>query len=87
MNRGVQRGFTTLHVRHGGSFGEIDILYGDTNSPTTSNGGFGVVSDGFDLFLSSSVFGYSHKVDKLTPRQAGQVLWDDLLSKVGIEYA
>lgn len=87
INRGLQRGFETLHVRKGGSFGAIDILYGERNSSSTSNGGFGLGSDDYELFLRPTMFNFRQENEKVSARQAAQMLWDDLLSKVGIHYA
>lgn len=87
INRGISRGFETLHVRLGGSWGAIDILYGEENQPNTSSGGFGVGSDDYQLFLTSGIFEYRSNEAKLTAREAAQKLWDDLLSRVGIGYA
>lgn len=87
INRGLQRGFETLHVRRGGNFGAIDVLYGERNSSNTSNGGFSVDSDEYELFLKPSMFNFRQQSEKVSPRQAGQMLWDDLLGKVGIDYA
>jgi hypothetical protein len=87
INRGFQRGFETLHVRRGGNFGAIDILYGKRNASNTSNGGFSVESDEYELFLRPSMFNFRQENEKLSPRQAAQMLWDDLLRKVGIDYA
>ncbi|MXP11117.1 toll/interleukin-1 receptor domain-containing protein [Pseudoblastomonas halimionae] len=87
INRGISRGFETLHVRRGGSFGAIDILYGEGNRANTSNGGFAVVADDYQLYLNSMLFHFSGEEKKMTPREAAQMLWDDLLSKVGIGYA
>lgn len=87
INRGISRGYETLHVRKGGIWGAIDILYGESNSRTTSNGGFGIEADDYQLFLTSTFFGHSSSRDRMTPREAAQMLWDDLISKVGIDYA
>jgi hypothetical protein len=87
INRGIARGFETLHVRRGGSWGAIDILYGEKDRSGTSNGGFSVVEDDYQLYLSPSMFSYSRGKDHLSAREAAQMLWDDLLSKVGIDYA
>lgn len=87
LNRGIQRGFETLHVRRGGNFGAIDILYGERFSSNTSNGGFSVDSDDYELFLKPTMFNFRQQNEMLSPRQAAQMLWDDLLSKVGIDYA
>ncbi|HEV7930552.1 MAG TPA: toll/interleukin-1 receptor domain-containing protein [Nitrosospira sp.] len=86
INRGISRGYETLHIRRGGSFGAIDILYGDTNTRNTSNGGFGVEGDEYQLYLKPVLFSMMGKEDRLTAREAAQMLWDDLLSKVGVGY-
>ncbi len=87
INRGISRGYETLHVRLGGSWGAIDILYGDTNSRNTSNGGFAVDADDYQLSLTSTLFSHRNgSKERLSPREAAQMLWDDLISKVGIDY-
>jgi hypothetical protein len=87
INRGLRRGFETLHVRRGGSWGAIDILYGERNSASTSNGGFSVDADEYQLYLKPTMFSLSHMDKRVTAREAAQMLWDDLLGKVGIDYA
>ncbi len=87
INRGLRRGFETLHVRRGGSWGAIDILYGERNSTSTSNGGFSVDADEYQLYLKPTMFSLSQMEKRVTAREAAQMLWDDLLSKVGIDYA
>ena len=87
INRGIKRGFETLQVRKGGSWSAIDILYGEEERSSSSNGGFSVSNDEFQLYLSPSMFSYSRENEKLSSREAAQMLWDDLLAKVGIEYA
>jgi hypothetical protein len=87
INRGLQRGFETIHVRKGGSWGAIDVLFGEKDEMHTSNGGFSVGSDDYQMYLSPSMFSRSSKEEHLSPREAAQMLWDDLLSKVGIDYA
>jgi TIR domain len=87
INRGISRGYETLHVRRGGSWGAIDILYGDTNTRNTSNGGFGVEADDYQLFLTATLFSHrSGGKERISPREAAQMLWDDLISRVGIDY-
>lgn len=87
INRGLRRGFETLHVRRGGSWGAIDILYGEQYSTNTSNGGFSVDADEYQLHLRPSMFNLSQMDKRVTAREAAQMLWDDLLKKVGIDYA
>lgn len=86
INRGISRGYETLHVRRGGGWGAIDILYGETNSRNTSNGGFGIEADDYQLFLTSTLFRSHSSKERITPREAAQILWDDLISRVGIDY-
>ena len=87
INRGLRRGFETLHVRRGGSLGAIDILYGERYATNTSNGGFSIDSDDYQLYLKPLMFNLSQMEKRLTAKEAAQMLWDDLLSKVGIGYA
>jgi hypothetical protein len=86
INRGISRGFETVHVRRGGSWGAIDVLYGESNSRSTSNGGFGVEADEYQLYLTPTLFRFGDREDRVSPRQAAQMIWDDLLSKVGVGY-
>ena len=87
LNRGLRRGFETLHVRRGGTWGAIDILYGERNSTSTSNGGFTVEADEYQLYLKPTMFNLAASNKRVTAREAAQMLWDDLLGKVGIDYA
>lgn len=86
INRGLQRGFETLHVRRGGGFGAIDIAYGEHTSLNTSSGGFAVEADEYQLMLKPILFRLMGHEDPLSAREAAKLLWDDLLSKVGIDY-
>jgi len=88
INRGIRRGFETMHVRRGGTWGAIDYLFGEQNSRTTSNGGFGVETDSYQLYLRTTGFGRMPSGrETLTATEAAQALWDELLRKVGIDYA
>jgi isopentenyldiphosphate isomerase len=78
----------TVHVRKGGSWGAIDILFGENNRLGTSNGGFSVIADDYQLHLSPAMFHFgSEEKQMVTAREAAKMVWDDLLSKVGIDYA
>jgi hypothetical protein len=88
INRGIGRGVETLHVRKGGSFSAIDILFGEKNSTNTSNGGFSVGSDEYQLFLRPTMFhAYENDRMRLSAVEAAKMLWDDVLARVGIDYA
>ena len=87
INRGIRRGFETIHVRRGGAWGEIDYLFGERNTRNTSNGGFRVEADEFQLHLKGTGFSMvGESNDRLASSDAAQVMWDELLSKVGIDY-
>lgn len=88
INRGIRRGFETIHVRRGGSWGAIDYLFGQQNSRNTSNGGFQVDADEYQLHLRGSGFSMTGESKaRLSSTDAGQLMWDELLEKVGIGYA
>jgi hypothetical protein len=90
INRGLRRSLETIHVRRGGSFGDIDVVYGERPAENTSNGGFYAKSDEYEMYLSSSFFrsmGHGDDHKRLTPSDAARLLWDDLLSRVGVDYA
>ena len=87
INRGVKRGFETINIRKGGSWGAIDILFGEDNRRGSSNGGFGIEANEYELYLTSTLLSYSSRKEQLDARSAAKLLWDDLLSKVGITYA
>jgi hypothetical protein len=88
INRGIRRGFETMHVRRGGTWGAIDYLFGEHNSRTTSNGGFGLEADDYQLHLRATGFGRMPSGrETLTATEAAQELWDELLRRVGIDYA
>lgn len=89
INRGRKRAFETLQVRTGGSFGAIDVLYGEERRTNTSNGGFGVRSDQYQLYFSPMMLALHSgaEKEKMSSKDVAQLLWDDLLSKVGIDYA
>lgn len=87
INRGISRGFETIHVRRGGAWGEIDYLFGERNTRNTSNGGFRVEADEYQLHLKGTGFSMvGESKDHLTSSDAAQVMWDELLSRVGIDY-
>lgn len=88
INRGISRGFETIHVRRGRSLGEIDYLFGEQNSRNTSNGEFRVEADDYQLRLKPTMFSFRQSLGEcVTSTEAAQFLWDELLSKVDVDYA
>lgn len=90
INRGFRRGFETIHIRRGGTWGAIDYLFGQQNSRSTSSGGFRLEADDYQLHLRSASFTGVRRPsgrENITSIEAAQEMWDELLSKVGIDYA
>lgn len=56
-------------------------------SANTSNGGFAVEADEYQLLLRPTLFSIMGRDRPVAARDAAKLLWDDLLSKVGIDYA
>lgn len=75
--------------RGDGSWGEIDFLFGEKNSRSGSNGGFRVEGDDYRLALKPTMFSFHGRTmdESVTSTEAAQFMWDELLSKVGIDYA
>ncbi|MBV7255543.1 toll/interleukin-1 receptor domain-containing protein [Pacificimonas sp. WHA3] len=87
VNRGIRRGFETINVRKGGMFGAIDLIFGENPSLGSSNGGFVVEADEYQLGLKSIMFNMTGDAQVVNSREAAKMMWDELLSKVGIDYA
>lgn len=89
INKMKQRGIAhlTLHVgggRHDFGLGDISFNHQENGPSGTSNGVFSVEADDYDLFLRGGTSFRSDKSQKLTPQQAAEVLWADLLERAGI---
>lgn len=88
INRGLGRAFETVTVRRGGVFGEIDLVYGDRAPMNTSHGGFTVQSDDYEMFFSGGNFRFDGNGEKkLSALNVAQSIWDELLRKIGVDYA
>lgn len=89
INRGKSRAVETVHLTKNARRTGVDMLYGEQYSSTSSNGGFAVSQDEYQLYFTAAYFGFTRDSgDKqLTAKQVGQMIWDELLSKVGIDYA
>ncbi len=88
INRGISRGFETIHVRRGGHWAPINFFFGERNETNSSHGGFGIEADDYQLSLRPTMFSHrGSSEESLTPKAAAQLMWDTLLEKVGIGYA
>lgn len=88
VNRGMGRAFETVTVRRGSSFGEIDTVYGDRAPSNTSHGSFSVRSDEYEMFFTDGYFNFRGDSEKkLSALNVAQLIWDELVHKIGVDYA
>lgn len=90
LNKVKDRGLgaLTVHMKSG-TIGFGDIYYSNSeNAPAnTSNGGFKIESDEYDLYLTHSFSFSSNQNERLTAKQAAEILWETLLEQSGVCYA
>jgi len=78
----------TVWVRRGGALGDINIAYGRYGADPgdgTSNGGFSVQADEFELYLSTHIFNFGAEIERADGERAARIVWNELLQHVGIE--
>jgi hypothetical protein len=89
VNRAMDRGTAhiTVHASRGNA-GMGDIYYSFTESApaNTSNGGFSVESDEYELFLQPRMFTASSDDERLTPNGAAELLWSEFIQQAGVSY-
>ncbi len=92
VNRARDRGTAhlTVHTRRGGrsGFGDVFWSFEENASEDGAHGWLSIGHDEFELYLQSSAFhmGRGEDRSRMTPLQAAQLLWEDLLEKAGISY-
>jgi hypothetical protein len=92
VNRARDRGTAhlTVHMGRGGRSGLGDVYWSFTeNAPEGgAQGWLSIGHDEFELHFKSSGFhmGRSEHRSRMTPIEAAQMLWDDLLENAGISY-
>ncbi len=91
VNRAKQRGgesHITVHNMKGRrGYGEIAYSNERYSELKNFNGYFSVESDDYNLFLSDFGFQmYRDSQRKLTPDRAAETLWNDFVSRAGVEY-
>ena len=76
-----------LHVRKGSRFfDDISYSFQERADPNTSNGGFSIENDEYDLFLKPGMQSIHGASEILTPLSAAEELWSDYLIHAGIRY-
>jgi hypothetical protein len=91
LNKSLGRGTGGITVRTGSrrGMGMSDIYFSlsENAPPNTSNGGFSIVSDEYDLFLKPNVFLDFNNKERISVLEAAEILWEKLLDQAGITYA
>ncbi|MCW4463237.1 toll/interleukin-1 receptor domain-containing protein [Sphingomonas sp. BT-65] len=92
VNRARDRGTAhlTVHTRKGGrsGFGDVYWLFEENAPDDGAHGWLSIEHDEFELYLQSNAFrmGRGDDRSRMTPMQAAQMLWENLLEKAGISY-
>jgi hypothetical protein len=87
VNRSRRQGTAhiTVHAKSGRmALGDIIYSFQERAESNTANGSFSVAHDDYDLFFKSDAFGLRDKLDRLSPRDAAEELWQEFLEHAGI---
>ena len=78
----------TVYVSEGSYMGsQISILNNRSDSTSSSNGGYAVDADDYQLFLTNHFSMTSSREKKMTPLDAANEIWGEMMKSIGIEYA
>ncbi|WP_372922290.1 toll/interleukin-1 receptor domain-containing protein [Roseovarius sp.] len=92
VNRSRIQGGTahiTVQCSTGGEvFGDISYVFAEDARDNTSNGGFNVENDEYEMFLTATMnFIRGNEEDRMTPHQAAESLWTEFLEQAGVSLA
>ncbi|WP_163848080.1 toll/interleukin-1 receptor domain-containing protein [Pseudooceanicola aestuarii] len=92
VNRSRMQGGTahiTVRCSTGGhGFGDISYVFAEDSADNTSNGGFNVENDDYEMFLTATMnFMRGNQEDRMTPHQAAESLWTESLQQAGVSLA
>jgi len=87
----MQGGTAHITVRcstGGHGFGDISYVFAEDSADNTSNGGFNVENDEYEMFLTVTMnFMRGNQEDRMTPHQAAESLWTEFLEQAGVSLA
>lgn len=87
----IQGGTAHITVRcstGGHGFGDISYVFAEDAADNTSNGGFNVENDEYEMFLTNTMnFMSGNQEDRMAPHQAAERLWTDFLEQAGVSLA
>ena len=66
------------------SLNDIYYSFSERAPRNTSNGGFSVDADEFELFLADRSFNFGREAGRLTPETAAEQLWSDFWNRQGL---
>jgi hypothetical protein len=70
------------------AFGHISYVFEEDAGDNTSNGGFNVENDEYEMFLTATMnFMRGNEKDRMTPHQAAENLWTEFLKQAGVSLA
>jgi hypothetical protein len=90
LNKARQNSAGYLTVRSEGSnhsFGDINYSYSENAPSNTCNGFFAIEWNDYEMYLKTGLFFSGKQSEVVTPRQAAEALWIDLLDRAGITYS
>lgn len=74
----------TVHRRSGiRSMGDIYWSFSENAEANTSNGGFSVDNDEYELYLADGSFGFQQRKERMSPAEAAEALWTEFWSRRG----
>ena len=91
VNKSVANGDAFLRVRKGDilglGVGHISFVTNKNSGRNTSNGGFQIESDDYELFLTPQLFGaFGHVEERFSPEEAARYLWAELMTRAQVDY-
>lgn len=89
LNKAIQRGESHITIHgHPSSFrGDIIFSYGTRAPDNTANGFIRVEANEYELGLRVDHFSARKDGQSVSAEEAAKLLWDDLISRAGIDYA
>lgn len=77
----------TVHRRSGSrGMGDIYWSFAENAEPNTSNGGYSVGNDEYELYLTEGSYGFRERKERMSPAEAAEALWTEFLEQAGVSY-
>jgi len=89
LNPSIRRGLGAITVHsqtNGMGMGDIYYSTGENSPPNTSNGGFNISADEYELYWSPFM-SFQRKDERLSANDVAEIIWKQLLDSAGVAYA